>query len=91
MNRRTCPADGCTAPLRRWERLCSRCFSLLASDARAAICAARHAGDTLKLSRLTVEAVVWLRAHSPAIEMARRLGESHDDAPSRGVPRSASG
>lgn len=73
--RQICPTHGCGATLRRWERLCDRCFALLPQDRRAAICEARARRDVLTLSKLTGAAAIWLAAHMPAAVAARRQGE----------------
>jgi len=74
--RSACPTRGCGAKMEHWQRLCGSCFARLPSDQRAAIRAARERKDVVAVSRLCGEAALWLAAHTPATEMARRLGEN---------------
>lgn len=76
MTRRPHTCAACSRPIERWMRICNPCWKRLPVDQRAAIAAARQAGNTVEVSTLTRAAAAWLAEHSPAAIAARQLGEA---------------
>lgn len=65
----------CRGTIPSWQRLCAGCWRLLPWSFRQPILDAREAKAPHRVATGVVNAVQWLKAHSPAAEAARRQGE----------------
>jgi hypothetical protein len=70
-----CPVRGCAGERQRWEAVCGTCWALLPFDKRRAVLDARKARARHLEAAASIDAVAWLNAHRPAVQVAKILGE----------------
>jgi hypothetical protein len=73
-----CRVPGCGNVRQRWAEVCHTCWRMLPCDKQNALKEAKRSRAAHRIATASIDAVNWLKAHSPARQAAQLLGEAKD-------------